>query len=416
MEESLSSFIALALAFATSESIVYNSRRLETIGYAISVIMLRDLTTPDRYARGVYVDHALVLPRASLKDHRSSSLADFLEGAYRNTRDWNFWRKISIDDIEVPVLEERKRSPTRHPTDLEDHVKSIITLLNLARKQVVTQCTLLFLSPRFWRQDTVILLATAGPYYRLAVVHSSIIPHLPPLKTKKLYDLAVQQEQEKESFNVLHQDSLATAAELLNPGLSKKEKEEAFLKIAREEAEKKTKRQMAERAGRAKARREREARLSAQKGLQRKLSKYVLDAGEPAADGDKPYSQTAIEEFWAITVEMVEEEDGKFFEEIPGDDAMDIATLARRSMELNEPAWTGVICVGSDVSARYKKIIHDYLSTLANSVREDRKARGVPGNNYSTGVDIGWIHKFIRLSRGIGTKYECEGPDGRESG
>ena len=98
-------FMVTMVSLAVIHSMIYNSRRLETIGYALSVAFLQqlingdediflicsqfpiyvspkdkdpnpDTTMPDAEARGVYVDHALLLPRA-----QSQALTGFSSGS-----------------------------------------------------------------------------------------------------------------------------------------------------------------------------------------------------------------------------------------------------------------------------------------------------------------------------------------------
>jgi len=196
MIESL--FIAIVLSLAVISSMMFNPRRLEAIGYSLSVLFLQvliaghedvfficpqfpiyvssldtnldpDNTMPDSQARGVYVDTALLLARCTRVRNATGSISDAFRKAYEN-RDFDLFSKLDITSLEIPVLEERKRGPTRHPKDLEEYYQSIFSALDAAQTQVSTQAALLFSSPRFSDQDLVILLATTGEYYRLAVL------------------------------------------------------------------------------------------------------------------------------------------------------------------------------------------------------------------------------------------------------
>jgi len=133
-------------------SLTYNSRRLETIGYALSVLFLQqliagpedvflicpqfpvyisprdaepdpDVTLPDSRAKGVHVDVTLLLVRGS-QAKGNLKLSEAFRRAY-NLRNHGLHHFLDITILEVPLLEEKKRPPTRHPRDLEAHVNSI---------------------------------------------------------------------------------------------------------------------------------------------------------------------------------------------------------------------------------------------------------------------------------------------------
>jgi len=76
---------------------------------------------PDSQARGVYVDTALLLARCTRARLDTGSIADAFRKlkAYQD-RHFDLFGKLDITSLEVPILEERKRGPTRHPKDLEE--------------------------------------------------------------------------------------------------------------------------------------------------------------------------------------------------------------------------------------------------------------------------------------------------------
>ena len=103
-----------------------------------------DDTIPDSRAKGVFVDTALLIARC--KRSRTNPFATTFSTAYRDCH-LNLFSAIDIASLEVPVLEERKKAPTRHPKDLEEYVASIINSLSGAEMHVVTQARILFSSP-----------------------------------------------------------------------------------------------------------------------------------------------------------------------------------------------------------------------------------------------------------------------------
>jgi len=50
-----------------------------------------------------------------------------------SVRTCNLYRSLHITTLEVPLLEEKKRAPTRHPQDLEAHIRSIQAALEAAQ-------------------------------------------------------------------------------------------------------------------------------------------------------------------------------------------------------------------------------------------------------------------------------------------
>ena len=120
----------------------------------------------DTDAKGVYVDRVLLLPHASQTKGNLKFSKAFSQAHSQGNQD--LWRSIHIKSLEVPLLEEKKRPPTRHPRDLDAHFWSIWSALDAARSQVTTQAKILFSSPKFATQNLVILVASFGEYNRLA--------------------------------------------------------------------------------------------------------------------------------------------------------------------------------------------------------------------------------------------------------
>jgi len=135
-------FIATLLSLALIPSMIYNSQRLETIGYALSILFLQqliegdedvfliclqfplyvspndkdpnlDVTMSDAGARGVYIDQVLLIPRAT---QTKANL--WLSQAFHHTHslcNLHLYHSLHISTLEVPVLEEKKQAPTCHP-------------------------------------------------------------------------------------------------------------------------------------------------------------------------------------------------------------------------------------------------------------------------------------------------------------
>ncbi|KAF7334857.1 hypothetical protein MSAN_02362000 [Mycena sanguinolenta] len=322
---------------------------------------------PDRLAKGVYVDHAVLLawlsPRSALP--AGSSLQQELLNALSNF-DSSAWRRIRVDALEVPILEEKKRSPTRHPVDLEDYLEDIEERLRAARKQVATQCVLLFSSPRFSAQNTVILLATAGPFYQVSVASRELGEKLRAANALDSFDEAQGQEEEREQFTLL--DMAQLQADIVTGSLASREQAEA--KQEAEERNAKKKRDAAACEERARRREERSRDLA---GLAKKLMDLVAAAGDPCDPdtGRDPYQQAQLEDYDNLTRE-INPRLAPRWQAMPGE-SVDIAHLRKRSDTNFDLVWSGIIRVGSDVAHRYKAIIGDYVASLARVERARRE-------------------------------------------
>ncbi|KAJ6618521.1 hypothetical protein B0H10DRAFT_1947543 [Mycena sp. CBHHK59/15] len=321
----------------------------------------------DRLAKGVYVDHAVLLPWLSPRSAlpAGSCLQQELLKALSNLES-SAWRRIRVDRLEVLILEEKKRSPTRHPADLEDYLEDIEERLRAARKQVTTQCVLLFSSPRFSAQNTVILLATAGPFYQVSVASRELGEKLRVADALDSFDEAQAQEEEREQFTLL--DMAQLKADIMTGSLASREQAEA--KREAEERKAKKERDAAAREERARRREERSRDLA---GLAKKLMDLVAAAGDPCDPdtGREPYQQAQLEDYDNLTREINPRLAPRW--QAMSAESVDIAHLRERSDANFDLVWSGIIRVGSDVAHRYKAIIGDYVTGLA---RVERARRG----------------------------------------
>lgn len=282
--------------------------------------------------------------------------ATAFQKAYQD-RHFDLFGKLYITSLEVLILEERKRAPTRHPKDLEEHVQSIDSTLSTAQGQVLTQARILFSSPRFSDQDLVILLATTGEYYRIAVLQRDH-PALRGLPSVFVIDNLIQTRRQESSD--LGDDVMDFCRPLVECSTVKKEK----LEKTRREQEKVQ--QDRERDARAAARAAREMALSKLKALERRRSQFVLDAGPP------PYPDGMIERYYQLTDDPNHESQRypAFFEPepLPGESISSFAQLRDRKKN-RQVVFTGVIRVGSSVSDKFVGMIRAYFAKIAHDER-----------------------------------------------
>lgn len=386
MIESASLFVAILLSLALIKSLYYNPRRLEAIEYSFSILFFQllvagyedifficpqfpifispldeteeaqdpDKTMADPEARGVYVDTALVLARCTSPS--SVPIATTFTTAFRR-RNLDLFNELYISGMEAPILEERKRCPTRHHSDLEDYCGNIRTSLGSAEVQVVTQARILFASPRFSDQDFVILLATAGCYYRVAAIHRD---HPVNYETPSNFDVY-------EFFKRAEIDSTLDPTDtdtLVNSATIRKGRHQ--LSEARKKAEKE--RQDRARTARAAGR---DARNSELRKLtddpMRDKSNLVLSVGIG------PYTDKAIEQFYALSSGASFYRTHLFFEPEPLPNQNLFSLFPEGDPTANKGIlFTGVIRIGTPVSDKYIGLIRDYLAGLAAAEKRRR--------------------------------------------
>ena len=367
MIESLTSslFVAFVLSLALIKSMFFNPRRLEAFGYSFSILFFQlliaghedtfficpqfpihispldeedpdpDRSMADPRARGVFVDTALLLARCERP--LANPIATTFATAYRECR-LDLFDAIDITSLEVPILEERKKAPTRHPNSLKQHVQSIVDSLASAEVQVVTQGRILFASPRFADQDQVILIATAGQYYRIAFFQRD---HILNSNVPRSVDIKSFLKQAALNLNPLDTDDLVAS-----PILQVRRKEEK-------------RRQDKARDARAAARETRKSKLADLKDDEHALSKIT----------SQPYTDETIETYYKGSGSTGGYRCTSFFERepLPNENLSTLAATVDENQDLDEGlvVFTGVIRVGTSVSDKYIGLIRDYLDGLA---------------------------------------------------
>ncbi|KAJ7270929.1 hypothetical protein C8J57DRAFT_1507891 [Mycena rebaudengoi] len=195
--------------------VFYNSRRLEAIGYSVSIALLNglihpnhdillvcpqyslyvtihdqqpDQTVPDPFAKGVYVDQAIALVHSSLPDS-TKSFADALKAAHVSN-DVHFWRNRPSR----PLFCVTRPSSGR------------------ARPNRDTSHPPLLLPPIF-----------SSKHCRTSCYHRAVAERLRECDSYQLFLFAESMEGDRERFSVLEHDDLKRGAVLLPKG-TKEEK------------------------------------------------------------------------------------------------------------------------------------------------------------------------------------------------
>lgn len=123
------------------------------------VINISTVTVPDKTARSVFVDVAIMtpvpVPRRGLKlkvkpqHQKPTSVYDVLSNKALNPR------YLDVDELLAPILIELKPGPTRHPKDLDTFLTAVMFRLRAAQQQATEQSFCLFASWRFASQIIV---------------------------------------------------------------------------------------------------------------------------------------------------------------------------------------------------------------------------------------------------------------------
>jgi hypothetical protein len=214
---------------------------------------------------------------------------------------------------------------------------------------------------QFLDQDLVILLATAGEYYRLAVLqrdHDALLD----MPTGFHIDQLIKAQDTPD----LGDDAEDFSGPLVECSTIKKE---------RHQLEEKRKvqgraRQDGARTARAEARVARETALSDPKLKlkARQRSQFILNAGPP------PYPDGTIEKFHELSDKREYRRYSAFFEPepIPGESVNTLAQL-RDPNQSNSIVFTGVIHIGSSISDKFVGMIRAYISDMAHAERARRE-------------------------------------------
>jgi hypothetical protein len=279
--------------------------------------------------------------------------------------------------LEVPLLEKKKRPPTRHPRDLDAHFWSIWSAIDAARSQVTMQAKILFSLPKFATQNLVVLVASSGEYYRLAVLPRGHQALAKVPSSDDIMDLIANPTEGVDPAEI----TTALRAELVVSGRSLAELEKQRLDAMRKAERAETERQIDARDARAFALEQRQKNMSRMSSLERELSQIVIDAGEPEIDSGV-YSDHWIETYYNAFRRLQAAKHNwshyqrypTFFEpEPPSNEITATLTNLRNPSDDREIVFTGVIRLGSPVSEKFFQIIRRHLSSLGEIERSQRK-------------------------------------------
>ncbi|KAH8102992.1 hypothetical protein BXZ70DRAFT_1006169 [Cristinia sonorae] len=139
-------------------------------------------TSPDKYAKGVLVDFALLCVETKLKPEFKNpynALNMISKSSTSRTRKIDYGKFLfetppyvttRVINVTVPLLLEVKRSPSRNPKSVGVWALQLEKLLQAAQAQVMQQATCLFSSVKYWKQSRVLIVAAAGEWWSWAIV------------------------------------------------------------------------------------------------------------------------------------------------------------------------------------------------------------------------------------------------------
>ncbi len=222
----------------------------------------------------------------------------------------------------------------------------------------------------------MVLVASSGEYYRLAVLSRghralSTVP-----STDEIVDLFINQEENIDVADVAENLKSELVVSARTPTERERQRLFAKQKAEKEESEK----QKNAREARASSRSKRQAALSSEPGLLRRLSQIVIDAGEP----EPSYSDDWIETYHEMDRKIKEgrshhfyhfQRYPTFFEPEPQSrEALSTLANLRNPNDDRKIVFTGVIRIGSATSDKFSQMIQQYLSGLAREERTRRQS------------------------------------------
>ena len=122
-------------------------------------------TIPDNKARGVYVDLSILLPRAVYSDGPSTVWQNLQSFLSRVSHISTTHREVRIESLDVSLLLELKRPPSRHLGSVLSLLRQVIKSLRNGQQQAMQQAHCLFSSPKYAKQKSVMLIAAAGEWW-----------------------------------------------------------------------------------------------------------------------------------------------------------------------------------------------------------------------------------------------------------
>jgi hypothetical protein len=238
-----------------------------------------------------------------------------------------------------------------------------------SQDQVQEQSRILFCSPRFTQQETVILFAGSGEFCTLAVMTRDFaISHGTP------DELDIEHLEELKKHNISDpygDDDSPFAFTQLQPAGELRERRGVFdteaIQKQRDRDQEHSKKQAEERAFRWAQREQRQATLE---GLSAKLNEIIVKAGNPLDIPDvPPFPDALVDEFWGVFRQLKGKVPTLFFQPSPPD-SLSVASLGEHHHHTRpELNWTTPIHIGTLTSNKYVGVIRSYLQGLAQGER-----------------------------------------------
>ena len=272
------------------------------------------MTTADRHARGVYVDLVVLLPRVARSNSLTQSFPVFLHQLSITNLPFRLGRMFTVD---VSILVELKRPPTRHPKDILSYLKDVERLLAAASSQCRQQAQCLFSSLKYSHQDQVCMIAAAGEWWCFRMLSRTAISRTPAFSLQQyirsLDDWSIDEEYE------IDEEEFVQPAEVPKVAIlhANQRREEEMRKLKEKDRQTKERQERVER-----------------RNIRREM--------EDAPDAEYPYTEGDIDHYWhALHGEG-------FFQPLP--QGQITALMVERD-------WTKPMRLGSEVSKCYLQFI-----------------------------------------------------------
>ncbi|KAG9219879.1 hypothetical protein CCMSSC00406_0009626 [Pleurotus cornucopiae] len=330
------------------------------------------ITTSDGQARGVIVDHSLILPE--IQPVHWGNLFKYLTHLFQSPQPSFSEFDVRTINATVPVIVEQKRPPSRHPKDILSYYEQLGKLLRAAADQATDQAVCLFSMLNYGHQQEVILIAATGAWWQFRLSRRGDTGDPFIYEDYALKCMLTEMEEEKEDVEDAHD-----ANDLMHPAVAmllarwplpseeiniqdKHQIEAGRLYRLREKARQVDKDDSAARADRYARRNSAKEKETATKfGMKigDRWKKFVKDVGQG------PYSPEDIDMCVKLQREMDAGSDLPFCHKFEG-------WLDPHGNGLTQ--WTGPMRLGSPISNKYMVFIKAYLDRLAEE-EESRRRR-----------------------------------------
>ncbi|KAJ2934045.1 hypothetical protein H1R20_g3056, partial [Candolleomyces eurysporus] len=318
-------------------------------------------TVPDRTARGVITDFAVLMPILATRDpgfQSISALVELIENELRSSTPGDGFasniRAARIVSLFAPILAKLKRPVTRHPPDILHHSQELRERLAEAQAQVLNQCHCLFSSAKYAGQRYVALIAAVGEWWTFSVRERASFSEAFEFDVYVSVREAEQQQLEDQYADAEEEPLYSPPTILTHVG--------DFNSLVSQREQDMTKKQNEDRELRAR-RRERERQNAATHAAEiADLQAFVEECG-----AKRFYSDYELSRLYALREAVPETAFNQSSNSFPKVPNFGFALPTNLTLEDHIDAWTGPMRLGSTQSDAYVQFIKGTLDVMVES-------------------------------------------------